>query len=58
MILALLVCNYDLPLTRVAAILDFANMAAPEGGHLGAHQKSKKYGMGDIWAKFGAFGRI
>jgi hypothetical protein len=42
----------------VAAILEFDNMAAPCGACLGAHQKSKKYGMGGIWAKFGAFGRI
>ena len=44
--------------TRVVAILDFANMAAPGVVRLGAHQKSKKYGLGNICAKFGAFGRI
>jgi hypothetical protein len=42
----------------VAAILYFANMAAPRGARLGVRQKSKEYGMGNIWAKFGAFGRI
>ena len=50
MILALLV----LVLTRMAAILDFSNMAALGG----PRQKSKQYDMGDLWAKFGAFGRI
>ena len=39
----------------------------PDGGHFGfcqyggpwgARQKSKRYGMGDLWAKFGAFVRI
>jgi len=36
----------------------------PDGGHFGfcqyggPHQKSKQYGMGELWAKFGAFGRI
>ena len=44
--------------TRVVAILDFPNMAAPGVVRLGAHQKSKKYGLGNICAKFGAFGRI
>ena len=33
---------------RVVAILDFANMAAPGVIRLGAHQKSKKYGLGNI----------
>jgi len=33
-------------------------MAAPGGAIFGAHQKSIKYGLGNIWAKFGAFGRI
>ena len=39
-------------------MLDFAKMAAPLGARLGARQKCKKYVMGDLWAKFGAFGRI
>jgi len=38
----------------MAAILDVANMAAPWG----TRQKSKQYDMGNLWAKFGAFGRI
>ena len=38
--------------------MHFANVAAPEGAPFGAHPKSKKYGLGDLWAKFGAFGRI
>ena len=44
--------------TRVVAILDFANMVATGVVRLGAHQKSKKYGLGNICTKFGAFGRI
>jgi len=42
----------------MAAILDFAKMAAPWGVRLGAYQKSKQYDMGNLWAKFGAFERI
>ena len=42
--------------TRVVAILDFANMAAPGVVRIGAHQKSKKYGLGKICVKFGVFG--
>jgi len=42
----------------MAAILYFANMAAPSGARLGTHQKSKQFVMDDLWAKFGAFGRI
>ena len=56
MILALLVCNWHL--IQLAAILYFANMAAPWGACLDARQKSKQYDMGDLWVKFGAFGRI
>jgi len=41
----------------MAAILDLLIMAAPGGAIFGAHQKSKEYGLGNIWAKFGAFGR-
>ena len=44
--------------TRVVAILDFVIMAAPGVVRLGAHQKSKQYGLGNICDKFGAFGRI
>jgi hypothetical protein len=58
MILAFLFDDYDWPLTPVAAILDFANKTVPGGVDLGAHKKSKKYGMDSIWAKFGPFGRI
>ena len=36
--------------TRVVAILDFANMAAPRVVRLGAHQKSMGMGMG--WATY------
>jgi hypothetical protein len=32
----------------VAAILDFANKTVSDGADLGAYQKSKKYGMGNI----------
>ena len=56
MILALLVCNWHL--IQLAAILYFANMAASSGARLGTHQKSKQFVMDDLWAKFGAFGRI
>ena len=58
MIIAL--CAFQLPLTsnRVAAILDFANMVAPGVIRLGARQKSTKYGLGNIYAIYGAFGRI
>ena len=38
--------------------MDFANMAAPGVIRLGARQKSTKYGLGNIYAKYGAFGRI
>jgi hypothetical protein len=58
MILAFLFDDYDWPLTPVAAILDFAIKTVPGGVDLGAHKKSKKYGMDSIWAKFGPFGRI
>ena len=53
-------CAFQLPLTsnRVAAILDFANRAAPGVIRLGARQQSTKYGLGNINAKYGAFGRI
>ena len=30
----------------------------PSGASLGARQKCKPYGTIDLWAKFGAFGRI
>ena len=50
--------NCNRHLTRMAAILDFANMAATWGARLGALLKSNQYDMGDLWAKFGAFGRI
>ena len=58
MIIAL--CAFQLPSTsnHPAAILDFANMAAPGVIRLGARQKSTKYGLGNIYAKYGAFGRI
>ena len=46
------------PLTRVAAIFYFANMAAPGVICLGAQKKLNRYGMDNIWAKFGAFARI
>jgi hypothetical protein len=55
MILAFLFDDYDWPLTPVAAILDFANKTVPGGVDLGAHKKSKKYGMNSIWAKFWSF---
>ena len=42
----------------MTAILDFTNMAAPRAPVLEPVKKSKKYGMGYIWAKFGAFGKI
>ena len=58
MILALLAFKLHCHLNRMAAIFDLINMAAPWGARLGAHQKSKMYDMGDLWAKFGAFGRI
>ena len=45
-------------MSPMAAILDFANMAAPSLARLGSWQKSKEYGMGNIWAKFGVFGMI
>ena len=38
-------------------LLDFANMAAPVVIRFGAYQISKKYGLGNIYAKYGAFGR-
>jgi len=50
--------NCNRHLTRMAAILDFANMAATWGARLGSLLKSNQYDMGDLWAKFGAFGRI
>ena len=42
------------------AILDFANMAAPVVIRLGARQKSKEYGLGNMYmyVKYGAFGII
>ena len=40
------------------AILDFANMAAPGLIRLGTMQQSNEYGLGNIYAKYGAFGRI
>jgi len=42
----------------MAAILNFANMAAPWDSRLGGRQKLKQYGMGDLRGKYGAFGRI
>ena len=58
MIIAL--CAFQIQLTSnpVAAILDFANMAALEVISFGARQNSNKYGLGNIYAKYGAFGRI
>ena len=41
---------YNLPLTRVVAILDFDNMAAPGVICIGARQKSKRYDR--IWATY------
>jgi len=38
----------------MAAMLDLAKMAAPSC----ARQKCKPYDIVDLWAKFGAFGRI
>ena len=58
MILVFLVDRLRLTLTLVAAILDFANNTVSGGADLGAHQKSEKYGMDNIWAKFGPFGKI
>ena len=43
---------------RMAVMLNFANMAAPLGARLGNRQKCKPYGIVDLCAKFGAFGRI
>ena len=42
----------------MAAMLDFANMAAPSGARFGARQKCKPYAIEVLCAKFGAFGRI
>ena len=42
----------------MVAILNFANMVAPVVIRLGARQKPKKYGLGNIYVKYGAFGRI
>ena len=58
MSLALYVWYLWLTSNRMAAMLDFANMAGPSGARLGALQKCKLYGIFDLWAKFGAFGRI
>ena len=59
MIVTLFVFQIQLtPNTRVAAILDVANMAAPGLIRLSAHQQSNTYGLGNIYAKYGAFGRI
>ena len=58
MIVTICVLQIQLTPTHVAAILDVANMAAPVLIRLGAHQKSNKYGLGNIYAKYGAFGRI
>ena len=41
----------------MAAILDLLIMAAIGGAIFGARQKSMKVGVGNISAKFGAFGR-
>ena len=51
-------CVIYIQLTRVAAILDFANVAAPGVIRLGARQRSIQYGLGNIYAKYGAFGII
>ena len=58
MVIALCACQLPLTPNRVAAILDIANMAAPVVIRLGARQKPTKYGLGNIYAKYGAFGRI
>ena len=42
----------------MVAILDIASMVALLGARLGALLKSNQYDIGDLWAKFGAFGRI
>jgi len=39
-------------------MLDFAKTLTPSGAHLGARQKCSLCGIVDLWAKFGAFGRI
>ena len=43
---------------QMAAMLDFAKMAAPSGARFSARQKCKSFGLVDLWAKVGAFGRI
>ena len=58
MFLTLLFFNYDWPLTRVATIFDFANMAAPGVVCLSTHKKLKRFDMDNIWAKFGACAKI
>jgi len=42
----------------MAAMLDFAKIAAPLGTRHGARQKGKPYDIADLWATYGAFGRI
>ena len=58
MILAFCSFNYDWSLTRMAAIFDLANMAAPAVVCLNAHQKLKRFGMDNISAKFGTFAKF
>ena len=48
MFISLSAYQQQLNSNRVAAILDFANMAAPGVIHLGAHQQPKKYGLDNI----------
>mgnify|MGYP007133239468 CR=1 FL=1 len=43
---------------RMAAMLDFAKMAAPSGARLGDRQKCKPYGIVDLWAQIWDFVRI
>ena len=56
-ILCLFVLSLQLTSNPGGAILDFANMAASVVIRLGAGQKSKKYDLGNIYVKYGAFGR-
>ena len=50
--------SYDMTLIWMGAILDLSNMAPMAGIQLGSREKSKVYGRGHTWSKFGAFGTI
>ena len=51
MILVLNVLYLWFTSNRMAAMLDFAKMAATSGARLGDRQKCKPYGIVDLWAQ-------